>query len=93
MKPTMDAEPSEHVLISDRSQYPLSYYQVIEYLLSGEGAEHQFVRPPEDVSAMVHDYICHAEKATAIFHPVHGWFVIKAPCSLIAWWKRTYLGG
>jgi hypothetical protein len=90
----MDAEPSERfVPIYNRNEFPLSYYEVVDYMISVEYADHIMKRPPEEVSAMIHDFICHAENATAVFHPEHGWFVIKAPCNLIAWWKRTtYLG-
>jgi len=81
------------VPIADRSEYPLSYYDIVEYMLHGDYSKYQFKRPPEEVSVMVHDYMCHAEKASAIFHPEYGWFVIKAPCSVVAWWKKTHLIG
>lgn len=90
----MDAEPSERfVLIADRSQYPLSSKELVEYALHELTLSTPYKRPPEAVSNMVHDSIMHAEQATAIFHPEYGWFVLKESGVIIGWWKKTYLGG
>lgn len=81
----MDVELSEQFCLSNK-KYPLCGEKLEKYYFSHTAL--QYKQPPKEVSVVVQKYIYRNEKALAIYHHKFGWFVMKEPNIIVAWWEK-----
>jgi len=78
----------QFVLSQEPNKFPLSASELIRYIYSSQAEQYMFMKPPNRVRDLVEYYIQHGAEVTAVYHPVHGWFILKNSQTIVAWWRK-----